>query len=67
MTSQPGYQTVTTHILRNILPSKEKQTMTFGHVIEYNKINFFSKNYAETEVGKLVRVFFFFFKKLSLR
>ena len=39
MTSQPGYQTSTIHILPNISRSKGKQSMKFGQVIEYNKRN----------------------------
>ena len=38
MTSQPGQQTITKHVLPNIL-SKRNQTMKFGQLIELN-INF---------------------------
>ena len=41
MTSQPGKQAITVHILPNISQSKGIQTMTFGQVIEYNKRNIF--------------------------
>ena len=41
MTSQPGLQTITIHILLNISQSEGKQTMEFGQLIEYNKINIF--------------------------
>ena len=41
MTSQPGYQTLTIHILPYISESKGNQTMTFGQLIEYNKRNIF--------------------------
>ena len=41
ITSQPGLQIVTIHILPNILRSKEKQTMKFRQVAEYNKRNIF--------------------------
>ena len=41
MTSQPGYQTSTIHILPNISRSKENQAMKFGQLIEYKKINSF--------------------------
>ena len=41
MTSQPGLQTITIQILRNISQSKENQTMKFGQLIEYNKSNIF--------------------------
>ena len=39
MTSQPGLQTITIHILHNISQSKGNQTMKFCQVIEYNKRN----------------------------
>ena len=38
MTSQPGEQTITIHILSNISPC---QAMKFSQVIEYNKKNIF--------------------------
>ena len=41
MTSQPGLQTIAIHILPNISQSKDNQTMNFGQLIEYNKINIF--------------------------
>ena len=41
MTSQPGQQTIVTHILLNISPSKNNQTMKLGKIIEYNKRNIF--------------------------
>ena len=41
MTSQPGLQTIAIHILPNISQSKGNQTMKFGQLIEYNKINIF--------------------------
>ena len=43
MTSEPGQQTVTLHILLNISQIKGNQTMKFGQVIEYNKGNIFLK------------------------
>ena len=49
MTSQPGEQTITIHILSNISQSKGNQTMKFGLVIEYNKGNIFFKKHAENE------------------
>ena len=42
MTSQPGQQTITIHILPNICRSKGNQTMKFNQVIEDNKRNIFS-------------------------
>ena len=41
MTSQPGLQTITIHILPNISQSKGNQTMKFGRILEYNKRNVF--------------------------
>ena len=41
MTSQPGKQTITIHILLNILRSKGNQTITFGYLIEFNMRNVF--------------------------
>ena len=41
MTSQPGLQTIAIHILLNISQSKGNQTMKFGQLIEYIKINIF--------------------------
>ena len=42
---------------------KGNQTMKFGQLIEYNKIIFFFKCYAENEAGILVPDLFLFFKK----
>ena len=39
MTSKPGQQIITIHILPNISRSKDNQAMKFGQVIEYNKRN----------------------------
>ena len=41
MTSQPGLQTITIHILPNISQSEGKQKIKFGQIIEYNKKNIF--------------------------
>ena len=41
MTSQPGYQRITTHILLNISRIKDNQTMKFGQLIEHLPRNFF--------------------------
>ena len=37
MTSHPGKQTITMHILPNVSRSKGNQTMKLGQLIEYNK------------------------------
>ena len=63
MTLQPGYQTITIHILLNIAKSKGNQTMTFGQLIEYNKRNNFSKDHAENEAQRIVPDHFLFKKK----
>ena len=41
MTSQPGKQTITIHILPSISRSKGNQTMKFGQLIEYKIRNIF--------------------------
>ena len=41
MTSKTGQQTIAIDILPNILRSKDKQTMTLGRLLEYNKRNIF--------------------------
>ena len=41
MTSQPGKQTITVHILHNIWKSKGDKTMTFGHIVDCNVRNNF--------------------------
>ena len=45
MTSQPGLQTITIHILTNI--SLSNQTMKFGQLLEYNKRNIFIQKLCE--------------------
>ena len=41
MTSQRGYQRITTHILLNIPRIKDNQTMKLGQLMEHAKINIF--------------------------
>ena len=41
LTSQPGKQTIATHILTNISRNKDNQAMKFGQLIEYNMKNIF--------------------------
>ena len=41
MTSQPGKQTMATHIVNNISRSKGNQAMEFGQLIECNLRNVF--------------------------
>ena len=63
MSSQPGLQITTIHILPNISQSKDNQTMKLGQLIVYNKRNNFLKNYAENEVERLVPDLFLFLEK----
>ena len=64
MTSQPGLQTISIHMLSNISQSKGNQKMRFGQLIEYNKRNLLLKNYAENEARRLVPELLLFFKKV---
>ena len=41
MTSRPGQQIITMHILSNISRSKDDKTAKFGQLIEYNQRNIF--------------------------
>ena len=63
MTSQPGLQTITIDILSNNSQSKGNQTMKFGQLVEHNNRNFFFRNYAENEAGRLLADLFLIFKK----
>ena len=65
MTLKPGKQTITIHILANISQSKGNQTMKFGQVLEYSKVNIFFKNHIENEAGRLVPDLFLILKKAS--
>ena len=48
MTSQPGKQTISIHILFNISRRKDEQAMEYGQWIEYNmRKNFHEKSYAK--------------------
>ena len=64
VTSQPGLQTITIHILSNISQSKGNQTITFRQLIELSRQLFFFKNYVENEARRLVPDLFLFFEKL---
>ena len=44
---QPGLQKIAMHILPNISESTGNQTMKFGQLIEYNKINIFLQKLDE--------------------
>ena len=67
MTSQAGQQIITIHILTNTSKSKRNQAMKFGQSIEYNRRNFFFKNHAKNEAGRLVPELFLFLKKALLK
>ena len=48
MTSQPGSQTISIYILRNISRSKGNQAMKFDQLIEYNvRNNFLEKSHTK--------------------
>ena len=48
MTLQPGKQTITIHILPNILRSKGNHTIKFSQLIKYNMRNIFlEKSYTK--------------------
>ena len=51
MTSQPGQQTITIHILSNISRSKGNQTLKYGQVIEYDKRNILLQKSCRKWVG----------------
>ena len=45
MTSQPGTQTIASHVLLNISRSKSNQKPKFGQSIEYLSFKLISKNF----------------------
>ena len=58
MTSQPGKQKITIHILPNISRSNGNQTMKYGQLIEYNMRNiFFEKSYTKCGGETITRHF----------
>ena len=59
MTSQSGQETITIHILHNILRSKENQAMKFGQLIEYNNRNIFLQKSYRKHPEKLAPDLFF--------
>ena len=64
MTSHPGKQAITIHILPNISRSKGNQTMKFGQLLEYNMKNIFVEtSYTKCGGGTIPRPFS---KKLKL-
>ena len=58
MTSQPGKQLISMHILPNISRSKSNQTTKFGQLIEYNMRNIFlEKPYTKCGEETIFRPF----------
>ena len=58
MTSKPGKQLISMHILPNISRSKDNQTMKFDQLIEYNMRNTFLENlYTKCGVKTIPRPF----------
>ena len=67
MTSQPGSQTITIHILPNISRSKGNQKGKLGQLMEYNKINIFLQKLCRKWGRETNSIFFYFFRKLNMR
>ena len=67
MTSQSEMQTITIHILLNILRSKGNHSMNFGQLMKYNMGKCFFKSHAENETWRVVPDFFLFFKRAYIR
>ena len=63
MASEPGLQTIVIHILSNISQSKGKQTMKFGQLIEYNKINISLQNVCQKRTRETSSRSLFIFRK----
>ena len=63
MTSQPGQQTITIHILPNISRSKDNQVMKLRQVIEDNKKTFLNMMQKMSQGNQFQTTFF---KKKSL-
>ena len=53
MTSQPGWQTITMHVVPNIPRNKSSQTVEIGQLIEYNMRNIPVENFMQNVVKKL--------------
>ena len=49
-------QTVAIHILSNISKRKGNETTKFGQLIQYNVGDFFIKNHADREAGRLFQI-----------
>ena len=58
MTSDPGKQTISIHILPNISRSKDNQAMKFGQLIEHSMRNsFLEKSYTKYGRETIARLF----------
>ena len=58
MTSQPGQQTITIHILPNISRSKDNQVMKLRQVIEDNKKTFLNMMQKMSQGNQFQTTFF---------
>ena len=67
MTSHPGTQAITMHILPNILRSKGNQTIKFGQLVEYNKGNVFLQKSCKNWCKETSSWLFCFLKKLYMK
>ena len=67
LTTQPGQQTITIHILPKILRSKVNQTLKFGQAIEYNNKYFSSKIMQKRRQGDQFQTSICFIKKLYMK
>ena len=65
VTSHPGKQAITIHILPNFSESKGNQKIQFDQLIKYNKKNIFLQNSCRKRRGRLIPILFLFFKKAS--
>ena len=66
MTSRPGQQRITTHILLNISLIKDNQTIKFGQLIEHLKINIFLLKLYRKRGREISSTPLIFFKKKAL-
>ena len=55
MTSQPGKQTITIHMLPNISRIEDNQTMKCGQLIGYNVRNIFCEKYFSLNITQKMR------------
>ena len=56
MRSQTGKQTLAIRISANIPRSKDKQTMKFNQLIEYNIRNIFLKNHTQAVFSTCIKI-----------